>query len=568
MLNESFIAPFTPTSAGWYQQNNSVPLGTGTWFQGNGTVFPTYSGGPNDYYAVNFNSAGSSTQAGISNFLITPTVSLTNGGVLQFATRTVTNPAQFPDRLQVLYSYGTGTGAIGAGTAAVGTFTGQIITIDSSLTFTDYPGNWTVYSSTLSGITGTLPGRFAFRYWVDNAGPSGINSNYVGIDDVIYNFPCPAPIIALSPTVGNICTGQTFTVSAAGAVSYSWAPEGQTTSSISVSPSTTVIYTVTGVTAGCPAAQTIAVNVTASPTVSVNNPTICSGVTATLQASGAVSYSWQPGGQITSSIAVTPTANTVYTVIGVNGICSQTQTANVTLSSSLGLIVSASQNTICSGKSITLTASGAQSYSWSTGSANSSIVVSPGTSTSYVVAGLITPTCTGSNSISITVNPTPTLNVFSSDSVACINNTVTLTGSGAAAYTWTFTGGNATVNPVSLSTGTASGVISVSVAGQSIDGCTATAVFSQTVRTCVGLEEESSSNVQITVYPNPFVMELNLSGFSGTVEICNALGQVVISASVKESEAVNTATLPKGVYIVKAYNSEGTVVKTVRVIRN
>jgi hypothetical protein len=568
MLSEGFTAPFTPSTSGWYEQNNSMPLGTGTWFQGNGTVFPAYNGSSSDYYAVNFNSAGSGTQAGISNFLITPTVSLTNGGVLQFATRTITNPAQFPDRLQVLYSIGTGTGAIGAGTTATGTFTGQITTIDSSLTSTGYPASWSVYSATLSGITGTVPGRFAFRYWVDSAGPSGINSNYIGIDNVIYNFPCPAPTIALSQTVGNICSGQTFTTSASGAASYSWAPGGQTTSSISVSPSTTVIYTITGVTANCPATQTIAVNVTASPTVAANNATICSGVTATLHASGASTYSWQPGGQTTSSIAVSPTVNATYTVTGSNGNCQQTQTVSVTLSSSLGVIVSPSQDTICSGQSVTITASGAQSYSWSTGDSTSVIIISPGTSANYIVNGLIPPACTGTSAINITVNPTPTLTVLSSDSIACINTTVTLTGSGAASYTWNFAGGSATVNPASLGTGASSGVLSISLTGQAIGGCTSTAVYSQTVRTCVGLEEESNPNVQVTIYPNPFTTELNLRGFSGNIQIYNALGQVVISALVRENESVSTASLPKGLYTVKACNAEGTIVKIVRVIRN
>jgi hypothetical protein len=567
MLNESFTSPFTPTASGWTEQNNSVPLGTGTWFQGNGTVIPAYSGGVNDYYACNFQSQGN-TSGGISNFLITPTVNLTNGGVLQFATRTETNPAQFPDRLQVLYSYGTGTGAIGAGTTAVGTFTGQITTINPSLTTTGYPGNWTVYSMTLSGITGTLPGRFAFRYWVDDGGLNGTNSDYIGIDDVMYTFPCAPPTVVLSQTVGNICSGQTFTTNATGATSYTWAPGGQTTSSISVTPSTTTIYTVTGVLAGCPATKTVAVNVTASPTVAVNNATICSGVAATLQASGAGTWSWQPGGQTTSSIAVSPTVNTTYTVIGNNGTCSQTKTVSVTISSSLGVVVVASQNTICSGQSTTLSASGAQSYSWSTGATTSSIVVSPGTSTAYVVGGLIPPTCVGTNTVNITVNASPNVSVSSSNSIACVGTTVTLTGSGAVNYTWAVTGGSATANPVSLGTGTASGVISVSLTGQAINGCSGMTVFNQTVSTCVGIEEANNSNVQISVYPNPFTTELSLGGFSGKVEVYNTLGQVVISTSVKEAEAVNTAALPKGVYIVKAYNAEGTAVKTVRVIKN
>ena len=47
LLNETFVAPTVLT--GWYMQNNSNPVGTQTWSQGSGTIFPAFSGGPNDY---------------------------------------------------------------------------------------------------------------------------------------------------------------------------------------------------------------------------------------------------------------------------------------------------------------------------------------------------------------------------------------------------------------------------------------------------------------------------------------------------------------------------------------
>src|SRR5687767_6452053 len=89
-LNQSFTAPFTATNNGWYIQNNSNPIGPQTWAQGAGTLFAAYSGGANDYYRANF--ACVDPQGDIWNFLVTPTVSLMNGGAVQFATRTVTNP--------------------------------------------------------------------------------------------------------------------------------------------------------------------------------------------------------------------------------------------------------------------------------------------------------------------------------------------------------------------------------------------------------------------------------------------------------------------------------------------
>ena len=190
-----------PTSIGWIVQNNSLPIRTDTWFQGNSAKFSANSGGPDDYFACNFNSQGSST-GGISNFLITPTINLANGGVIQFATRTVTASTVYPDRLQLLISQGTGK--IGSGTSAVGTFTTKLLDINplysgsnsgavSSGCVNGYPNTWTVYTMTLSGITGSVAGRFAFRYLVDDGGPNGANSNCIGIDDVVYGLPCATP---------------------------------------------------------------------------------------------------------------------------------------------------------------------------------------------------------------------------------------------------------------------------------------------------------------------------------------------------------------------------------------
>lgn len=573
-LSENFTAPFNPVTAGWSIQNNSVPQGTVSWFQGIGTgtnaPFPAFNGAPNDYWAVNYQSQGP-TAGGISNWLVTPTVNLTNGGVLNFATRTsTTGPGTFPDRLQVRFSIGTGTGAIGAGTTAVGTFTDLIADINPALTTTAYPAVWTVYSLTLATIPGTLPGRFAFRYFVNDGGLNGANSDYIGIDAVNYTFPCAQPTIVMTPTSANVCSGVATTLTASGATSYTW-NTGATTSTISASPSVTTIYTVTGEALGCPATKTVVVNVTPSPTVSVNNATTCAGTAATLAASGAGTYSWQPGGQTTSSIAVTPTANTVYTVIGSNGSCSQTKTVSVTISGSLGLVVTSSPTTICSGQTSTLTVSGAQSYSWSTGSTSSLITVSPANTTTYIVGGL-SGICTGSNSIVLNVNTSPTVTAAYSPSPACIGQApnFSLTGTGAVNYSWTIGPQTFTNNPQVISTPTTSGIYPFVVTGQAINGCnSATVQILVTVTNCaVGIENNSVNIIETSVFPNPFTNELKVSGLNGNVEIFNTLGQVVITASVNESETINTATLPKGIYIVKAYNSEGIVTKTIRVIKN
>lgn len=81
----------------------------------------------------------------------------------------------------------------------------------------------------------------------------------------------------------------------------------------------TTIYTVTGTTAGCSNKKIISIAVTASPTiiVSSSNSIICIGQSVILSSTGALTYTWTSIGS-GSTITVSPTVTTNYTVIGVN----------------------------------------------------------------------------------------------------------------------------------------------------------------------------------------------------------------------------------------------------------
>ncbi len=566
VLNESFTATWSPSAAGWTIQNNSVPTGTNTWFQGSSATFSSNSGGPNDYYAVNYNSQGS-TAGGISNFLITPTVNLTNGGVIQFATRTVTSTTVYPDRLQLLMSQGTGTGAIGTGTTAVGSFTTTLVTVNPNLTTTGYPTTWTIYTATLSGITGTVAGRFAFRYWVDAGGPNGANSDYIGIDDVKYSLPCASPTISISASSAGICSGNSVVLSGSGATSYTW-NTGATTSSVSVSPNATAIYTLTGSsTPGCNGTNTVAVTVTLTPNLSVSNVTTCPGTPVLLSASGASAYSWNTGAT-TSTITNSGTADT-YTVTGVNGTCSDTKTVSVSLGSGLSLGVVSTSSAICAGSSATLTATGpATSYTWLPSGTGASIVVNPTTGTTYTVAGS-NGACFGANTISIAVNPVPNVSITlstASNTVCANQGTINVTASGASTYTWSPFASNAPV--VTVNTPTNPGTYALGVTGTSSLGCTKNYTTTLVVSLCTGIANNSIESNSAVVYPNPFTSELTVSGVSGAIEVINALGQVVLTTTISESQTINTSSFAKGVYFIKVKNTDSKGTQTIKVIKN
>jgi hypothetical protein len=106
---------------GWCLQNNSSPLGITSWFQGNTSVFSAHAGDPDSYIAANYNASGS--PGDISLWLTTPELE--------------------PTDLQ------------------------------------GYPEEWTQFTY---DIAETGQGCLAFRYYVHDSGPSGVNSNYIGVD--------------------------------------------------------------------------------------------------------------------------------------------------------------------------------------------------------------------------------------------------------------------------------------------------------------------------------------------------------------------------------------------------
>lgn len=176
-LHEGFNSVSTLTANGWTMLNLSDPLGTTSWFQGNPNSFAAYDGADSAYVGVNFNSVGA--LGTISNWLITPAVNVVDGDIVSFWTRT-TSGSQWNDRIELRSS--TGTTTLPASVSDLGSFTTLLLTVNEALDLT-YPAVWTKYTATISGV-GTTPVAmtFAFHYSVPDAGSSGSNSNYIGID--------------------------------------------------------------------------------------------------------------------------------------------------------------------------------------------------------------------------------------------------------------------------------------------------------------------------------------------------------------------------------------------------
>jgi uncharacterized repeat protein (TIGR01451 family) len=154
---------------GWMMDNQSSPVGSSGWFQGNEVVFNAQSGANISYIAANFNNTAGTD---ICNWLIMPDLGFLQ--TLSFWSRTTT-AATFADRLLVLHSPTGGT-KTGDCTNDFGDFTETLIEINPTLAASTYPEDWTQFTSSIDAT-----GRVAFVYFVQD---NSTNGNYIGIDNV------------------------------------------------------------------------------------------------------------------------------------------------------------------------------------------------------------------------------------------------------------------------------------------------------------------------------------------------------------------------------------------------
>ncbi|MCD6013183.1 MAG: hypothetical protein K0Q79_3045 [Flavipsychrobacter sp.] len=240
----------------------------------------------------------------------------------------------------------------------------------------------------------------------------------------------PLPPITAGPGVA-ICDGSSTTLTATGAITYTWAPGyGLSTvagSTVMANPRTTTTYTITGIDR-CVNSATITVTVNPLPAITAPGATICMGQSATLTASGGVSYTWAPATGLSavagSTVSASPTANTNYTVTGTDANGCVKKVISTVLVNLTPAVTTGPTVTICDRSSATLSASGASTYSWApatglSSTVGSSVSASPSTSTVYTVTGTSPYGCTNTATLNVNVNSLPSVYAVTGGGTFC-----------------------------------------------------------------------------------------------------------------------------------------------------
>jgi hypothetical protein len=307
------------------------------------------------------------------------------------------------------------------------------------------------------------------------------------------------------------------------------------------------------------------------PSVSINTTSnnVCAGSTLSISAIGANSYTWNTSA-IGSSIVVTPSVSTNYSVTGTTGTCVSTNTIAINVNPLPSITASTSSVAVCSGRTSCLFSSGATTYTWVGPCAFISTQQNPcftfmsSCSCGYTVTGTDTNGCTNTATVCLNVNPNPTVTAVTSGSIICTGQTATLTSNGANTYTWSTsaTGSTTAVSPTVNTNYT--------VTGTDANGCINSASITQSVSACAGINE-LTGNAEIQIYPNPgtglCVVSVGNLKQNTNITVFNTLGELILSKEIRSLQTeINLSSFANGLYIVKISggNSESYSVKIIK----
>ncbi|MBK6820830.1 MAG: T9SS type A sorting domain-containing protein [Bacteroidetes bacterium] len=209
-------------------------------------------------------------------------------------------------------------------------------------------------------------------------------------------------------------------------------------------------------------------------------------------------------------------------------------------------------NSVCAGTSITLTGSGANTYTWTDGlnTPNNGVAFIPTTTATYTVTGTDGNGCTGTSSITVTVNLNPTTTASASPTTICQGSSTNLSSTGATSYVWNpggLAGANVSVSPNATTTYTVTGTTGV---------CTATSTVTVTV-------DFTPAPTPVTATPSLLctggISQLNATGIPGSIQSWYTVpsGGVAIGTSLSGANFPVSPAITTTYYVESATSPTG-----------
>jgi hypothetical protein len=312
-------------------------------------------------------------------------------------------------------------------------------------------GNLAACNSGTTTITTTVVGGTAPTYlWSTGATTAAITqpagTYTVTITDGVCQTTRSATITNTNITAGisgnNVtCQGGTTLLTAIGGTAFVWSAGATPNNTATVSVSAGTYTVTTSLANGCTATATAAVsNTTIVPAITIAGAADgCVAANTVLTASGGTSYLWSANaaGAITAAITVTPVATTTIYTVTVTGLnnCSATATASIRPIATPSAVSAAAA--ICVGDGTNLTASGADTYVWSTTPVETTNVINvqPAVTTLYTVTATTALGCTATATVTVIVNnPLLSTSLASTNPTTCggSQGTITVTATGSS----------------------------------------------------------------------------------------------------------------------------------------
>ncbi len=241
------------------------------------------------------------------------------------------------------------------------------------------------------------------------------------------------PFITQSKSV--LCQGDSVTLNASGALNYSWSNGVQNGVPFAIYASTTFfLHSIDSNSCSVNTSKYLLVHPLPQVSIQSSATEICLQDSILLQGQGAINYTWTNGVQ--NGIKFPPLSSSTYTVTGKDANqCANTSTVHIIVNPLPQVSILSTGTDLCIHDSVALNAQGALTYSWANG-VQDGVKFAPMSTSTYTVIGTDANQCKNNSTVQVIVHPLPQVSILATDTTICLHDSVSLSGLGAANYTW------------------------------------------------------------------------------------------------------------------------------------